>query len=266
VDAVNGIPLWIALIVSRRAATRRYTYGYGRAEDLAGVFIVLLIAVSAVVAGYESYQRFVNPEPLRYVWWVIAAAVIGFVGNEAVGLFEMRIGREIGSAALIADGKHARVDGLTSLAVIGGAAGSLLGFPLADPIIGLLITIAIVFITKDTAVLMWHRLMDAVDPELVDDIERVAATVPGSQAVHDVRVRWLGHKLHAELHVTVNEDLSTRDSHQIAENVRHALFHAQPRLAVINVHVDPCDHHGIESHSMTEHHKQGFGEVRPVNA
>jgi cation diffusion facilitator family transporter len=255
VDAVNGVPLWIALVLIRRAATRRYTYGYGRAEDLAGVFIVGLIFVSAVVAGYESYQRFINPEPLQYVWWVVTAALVGFVGNEAVALFEIRIGHEIGSAALIADGQHARIDGLTSLAVLLGALGSVMGFPLADPIVGLLITLAILFIVKDTAVTMWHRLMDAVDPAIVDSIERVAAAVPGAQQVHDVRARWLGHQLYAELHVVVDEDLPTRDSHQVVEDVRHALFHAQPRLSVINVHVDPCGHSGHDPHRLTTHHK-----------
>lgn len=256
VDAVNSVPLWIALVLSRRAATRRYTYGYGRAEDLAGVFMVVLIFVSAVAAGYESYQRLVNPQPLQYVWWVVAAALIGFVGNEAVAAFEIRIGREIGSAALIADGQHARVDGFTSLAVLVGVLGSLAGFPLADPIVGLLITIAILFIVKDTAVTMWHRLMDAVDPTIVERIEQAAVTVPGAEQVHDVRVRWLGHNLHAELHIVVDEDLPTHASHQVAEAVRHTLFHAQPRLAVINVHVDPCGHGGHDPHGGTAHHTQ----------
>ncbi|MDQ6662401.1 MAG: hypothetical protein M3Z24_15735, partial [Chloroflexota bacterium] len=118
-----------------------------------------------------------------------------------------------------------------------------------------LITIAILFIVKDTAVTMWRRLMDAVDPELVDAIERVAGTVSGVQQVHAVRVRWLGHKLQAEVHIMVNEDLSVNESHQIAEEVRHALFHAQPSLTVVNVHVDPCGHSGTDPHEVTAHHE-----------
>lgn len=252
-DALTAVPLWIAFVLSRRAATRRYTYGYRRAEDLAGVLIVLMIFISALVAGYESYQKFVNPEPIRNVWWVIVAAIVGFLGNEAVAIFRIRVGREIGSAALIADGEHARVDGFTSLAVLVGALGSLAGFSLADPIIGALITVAILFIVKDTAIMMWHRLMDAVDPELVDAIER-AAVVPGAMDVHDVRVRWMGHTLHAELHITVDEDLPTHTSHRIAEEVRHALLHAQPRLYSVQVHVDPCGHGGTDPHELTTHH------------
>lgn len=253
-DALTAVPLWIAFILVRRPATRRYTYGFGRAEDVAGVIIVLMILASSLVAGYESYRKLINPEPLNYVWWVMAAALVGFLGNEAVAIFRMRIGREIGSAALVADGQHARGDGLTSLAVLFGAIGSLLGFPLVDPIIGLLITIAILFIVKDTALTMWRRLMDAVDPEMVSAIERSAKRLPGVQDVHDVRMRWIGHTLHAELHITVDEDLTTRESHQIGEEVRHALFHAQPKLTDITIHIDPCDHHGQDAHASVSHH------------
>jgi cation diffusion facilitator family transporter len=253
-DALTSVPLWIAFVLGRRLVSRRYTYGYGRAEDIAGVFIVLMIFFTALIAGYESYRKFIDPQPVQNVGWVIAAAVIGFLGNEAVALFRMRIGHEIGSTALIADGQHARVDGLTSLAVLFGAVGSVLGYPVADPIVGLLITLAILFIVKDTAMTMWQRLMDAVDPAVVDDVEHVAAAVPGVQDVHDIRARWIGHTLHAELHITVDEDLPTRDSHRIAEEVRHALFHAHPRLALITVHVDPCGHSGEDPHHLTAHH------------
>jgi cation diffusion facilitator family transporter len=253
-DAMSAVPLGIAFILGRRLATRRYTYGYGRAEDIAGVIIVLMILASALVAGCESYQKLVHPQPLDNVGWVMVAALIGFLGNETVAVFRIRVGREIGSAALIADGQHARVDGFTSLAVFLGALGSVLGFPIADPIVGLLITIAILFIVKDATVAMWNRLMDAVEPKTVDQIEQTAQQVAGVVAVSDVRVRWFGHRLLAEMHVTVNEDLPTRDSHHIAEEVRHALFHAQPKLADATVHVDPCGHSGHDAHDTTAHH------------
>jgi cation diffusion facilitator family transporter len=253
-DALTAVPLGIAFILGRRLATRRYTYGYGRAEDIAGVIIVLMILASALLAGYESYQKIVHPQPLENVGWVMVAALIGFLGNETVAVFRIRVGREIGSAALIADGQHARIDGFTSLAVFLGALGSVLGFPIADPIVGLLITIAILFIVKDTMVTMWNRLMDAVEPGTVDNIEQTAKQVSGVEAVSDIRVRWFGHRLLAEMHVIVNEDLPTRDSHRIAEEVRHALFHAQPRLADATVHVDPCGHGGHDAHDTTAHH------------
>jgi cation diffusion facilitator family transporter len=261
-DALTAVPLWIAFALSRRAATRRYSYGFGRAEDIAGTVVVLMILASAVIAGWESYKKFVEPAPISNVGWVIAAAIIGFLGNEAVAIFRIRVGNEIGSAALVADGQHARVDGFTSLAVLFGAVGSMLGFPLADPIVGALITIAILFIVKDAAVAMWRRLMDAVEPAELDRIEGAAAAVAGVQEIHDVRARWIGHALSAELHIVVDEDLPTHASHGIAEEVRHALFHAQPRLADVTVHVDPCGHGGADHHEATSHHVRAQGVRR----
>lgn len=255
-DALTAVPLWIAFVLARRAANRRYTYGYGRAEDAAGVVIVGVILLSALVAAWESYRKLVDPQPLRNAEWVIAAAVIGFIGNEVVALYRIRIGREIGSAALVADGQHARVDGFTSLAVLLGTLGVLAGFPIADPLIGLLITLGILVIVWNTARTIWHRLMDAVEPDVVDRIEQTAAAVAGVQETHDLRVRWLGHRLQAELHVVVDEDLPTYASHKVAEEVRHALYHADPRLAAIAVHIDPCGHGGTDPHAITAHHDQ----------
>ena len=253
-DALTAVPLWIAFVVGRRPANRRYTYGYGRAEDVAGLAIVAMIALSAAIAGWESVRKLMNPEPMQYVWLVIAASVIGFIGNEAVAIYRIRVGKRIGSAALVADGQHARVDGLTSLAVLFGALGVLAGFPMADPIVGLLITIAIVFVLRDAVREIWWRLMDAVDPALVDRLETAAEQVKGVQTVDEMRVRWIGHTLHAEANVEVDGSLSTHEAHAIAEEVRHAMLHAAPWLRSATVHIDPCHHDGRDHHAVTSHH------------
>ncbi|MDP1908116.1 MAG: cation diffusion facilitator family transporter, partial [Hyphomicrobium sp.] len=127
-DATTAIPLWIAFILARRKPTSTFTYGYGRVEDLAGISIVLIILLSALVAGYHAIDRIFHPQPVTLLLWVAFAGLIGFVGNEAVAVFRIRVGREINSAALIADGYHARTDGLTSLAVVAGAIGVWVGF------------------------------------------------------------------------------------------------------------------------------------------
>lgn len=263
-DAFTAIPLWIAFAVGRRAASRRYTYGYGRAEDLAGVLILVAIALSAAIAGWESVQRLIDPRPVTSVGWVIVAAIVGFVGNEAVAHLRIRVGREIGSAALVADGYHARTDGFTSLAVLAGALGVLAGYPAADPLVGLAITVAILFVLRDAAGEMWHRLMDAVDPDLVDRLES-AARLHGVQELRDVRVRWIGHRLTTEITVVVDGDLPTRASHAIAEAVRHALFHAEPKLASVIVHVDPCAHDGRDGHAQVAHHGRLTDTSRPLS-
>ncbi|GAA3149691.1 hypothetical protein GCM10020001_086480 [Nonomuraea salmonea] len=131
------------------------------------------------------------------------AALIGFAGNEWVARYRIKVGKEIGSAALVADGLHARTDGFTSLAVLLGAGGAALGLPLADPVVGLLITVAICFVLRDAAREIYRRLMDAVDPALVDAAERILTSVNGVRRVGSVRLRWIGHALHAEVEILV---------------------------------------------------------------
>lgn len=257
-DALTAVPLWIAFAVSRRAASRRYPYGYGRAEDLAGIFIVAMIALSAAVAGYESVRRLLDPQPVTNLGWVAAAGVVGFIGNEAVAVFRIRVGRQIGSAALVADGLHARTDGLTSLAVVVGAAGVALGFQLADPLIGLLITVAILVVLKDAWIQIWHRMMDAVDPDLLDRAAVAAATADGVQEVSAVRARWIGHSLHLDAHIVADCDLRLSEAHAVAERARHAMVHALPKLASATVHVDPCQHEGLDHHGELDHHRPTF--------
>lgn len=252
-DALTAIPLWFTFSLSRLPPTKRFTYGYGRAEDLAGLAVLLMILISGLIAGYESFTRLFEPQAIRNLWAVIAAALVGFLGNEAVALFRIRVGREIGSAALIADGYHARVDGLTSLAVLVGAIGVWLGYPLADPIAGLLITVAIFKILWDAGKSVFLRMLDGVDPEVVDDIVHTAKHNPQISAIKDVRVRWLGHRMHAEMSIAVNPELIVSEGHAIAAEVQHQLLHNLEYLSSASIHVDPsdlysADHHRIDSH------------------
>ena len=257
-DALTALPLWLAFWLARRARNNRYTYGYGRAEDLAGTIIVLMILFSAIEIFYQAYDRIVNPRPIENLGWLAAAAIVGFIGNELVALFRLRVGRQIGSAALIADGLHARADGFTSLGVLAGAVGVWLGFPLADPIAALIIGLVILGIVATAARDMWYRLMDAVDPEMTEKFESVARVVPGVIGVQEASLRWVGHRQRGELHVQVDCNITTAEGHTIAEEVRHALFHAIPELVTITVHVDPCvDGSSHEFHAITAHHLPG---------
>lgn len=255
-DASTAVPLWIAFRLARRKPTKRFTYGYGRVEDLAGVVIVLTILFSALVAGYESVQRLFHPRPVEYLGAVVAASIIGFLGNEAVAVFRIRVGREIGSAALVADGYHARVDGLTSLAVLLGAVGVWLGFPLADPIVGLGITLAILRIVWQSAKAVFTRLLDGADPEVVDEIWHAIHHTPGVEEVTEIRVRWSGHRLHAEVNVAVDPHLSVQEGHETAREVQHQILHHLPYICQATVHVDPVGASG-EVHHRTREHAHG---------
>ena len=250
-DALTAVPLAVAFSLGRRLPTRRYTYGYGRAEDLAGIAIVLFILASAGVAAYEALHRLAEPRDVRYLGAVAAAGVIGFLGNELVARYRIRVGREIGSAALVADGLHARTDGFTSLAVVAGAGGVALGFERADPVVGLLITVAILFVLRDAARQVYRRLMDAVDEDLVDEVEGVLRGTPGVLDVGAVRVRWVGHALRAECEVVVAADLSLVAAHAVAVEAEHRLLHDVRRLTAAIIHPDP---EGPEHHEVTAHH------------
>jgi cation diffusion facilitator family transporter len=241
-DALTAIPLWIAFALGRRAATRRYTYGFGRAEDLAGLFVIAMITLSAALAAVESVRRLINPVGINHLGWVAAAGLVGFLGNELVAVYRIRVGRQIGSAALVADGLHARTDGFTSLAVLLGAGGVAMGFPLADPIVGLLITFAILAILRTAVRDVFRRLMDAVDPELVDAAEAALAAEPGVKGVRSVKMRWIGHRIHADAELDIDPATSLTDAHRIAHEAEHTLTHAVPKLSTALIHAYPANH------------------------
>ncbi|BFU92481.1 MAG: cation transporter [Nitrospira sp.] len=256
-DAAIAIPLWIAFIFASKKSTNRFTYGYGRVEDAAGIVVVLAIFISGVVIGHISLLRLFTPHPVEHLWAVIVASVVGFLGNEAVAVFQIKVGKEIGSAALVAEGYHARTDGLGSLAVLVGALGVWSGFPLADPLIGLLITLIIFKIGWESGTSLFTRLLDGVDPEIVEEIRHAAKHVPSVKDIAEVRVRWIGHRLLAEVNIAVASDLTVEQGHDIAKEVRHQLLHHLPYLANATIHVDPFGasgerHHGISAHDHDE--------------
>jgi cation diffusion facilitator family transporter len=253
-DALTAVPLWLAFRLSRRAPTTRFTYGYGKAEDLAGLAVIALIAASAGFAGYEAINRLLHPEKVSQLGFVMAAAVVGAVGNEVVAQYRIRVGRRIGSAALEADGVHARTDGVTSLLVLVGAVGVALGAEWADPVVGLLITAAIVVVGYQAVRSVGQRLLDAVDPAIVERIAVVVGAVDGVVSVTEVRARWAGHRLLAQVRLSVSGNLSVTKAHEIAEVAHHQLLHNVSNLSEAIIHVDPSGG-GIDPHAATRHHQ-----------
>jgi cation diffusion facilitator family transporter len=254
-DALTAVPLGIAFVVSRRPPTRRYTYGYGRAEDLAGVAIVVIIAASSALTAYEAVTRLAHLRPVTNLIAVAVAAATGFTGNELVARYRIRVGRKIGSAALVADGLHARTDGFTSLAVLLGVGGVAIGWDWADPVVGLVITVAILAVLRQAAREIYRRLMDAVDPALVDQAEQTLRATPGVLGVGQVRLRWIGHQLRAECEVIVDPDDSVVQAHEVAVRAEHALLHAIPCLAAALVHADPQAQGGADYHAELATHR-----------
>ncbi|MBY5767860.1 cation transporter [Rhizobium leguminosarum] len=236
-DAATAIPLWIAFTLVRRKPTKTFNYGLGRVEDLAGMLIVLIILFSAIVAGYEATNRLMNPQPITQLLAVAVAGVIGFIGNEAVAVFRIRVGRQMNSAALIADGYHARTDGLTSLAVVAGAVGVWFGFPLADPLVGLLITIAIFGIVWQSARAVITRSLDGVEPGITDEIRHAAEHVAGIGGLTDVKARWIGHRLHADVTISVSGDKPVTEANLIMATLRNELHAHLPALGTATIQI-----------------------------
>lgn len=252
-DAATAGPLWLAFKLARRKPSKRFTYGLGRVEDLAGLVIVLFILSSAAAAAYLSVTRFLHPQRVEHLWAVAAASVIGFLGNEGAARYRIKGGREIGSAALVADGEHGRVDGFASLAVLVSAAGTWLGYPVVDPVVGILMTLLILNLLREQGGEIFTRMLDGVDPDLVDQIKCEAKRPRGVGEVSEARVRWLGHRLHAELNIAVDPKLPVADAHAIAVEVEHRLLEKLRFLSHATIHIDPANASGEKHHQIEEH-------------
>lgn len=247
-DAFTAVPLWIAFALNRKKPTSTLTYGYGKAEDAAGIMIVIIIFFSGIGALYESVQRLITPQIISNTYWVMASGLIGFAGNEFVARLRIKTGNIIGSAALTADGKHAKIDGLTSLGVLLGGISAEAGFPVADPVIGIIISIFIFAIAVDTAKEILKRIMDAIDPSLIKKIKDISLSIEKVRSVHDVKARWIGHNILAEVSIAVPESLSVKEGHSIAVKVHKELLKNIPYLKNISIHVDPINEIGESVH------------------
>lgn len=252
-DAASGLPLWLAFLLARKPTTRRFTYGYGRAEDFAGLIIVLMIVGSGIVVAYESMTHLWNPPTVQYLGAVGVASVIGFLGNEAVARYRLKVGHEIGSAALIADGHHARTDALSSLSVLAATLGVWMGMPTADPLVGLLIAAVILKMGWESGASIVMRMLDGVDPDVTDEVVHAMHHVPSVQDVTEVRIRWLGHRLLAEVNIGVDPSLSVEAGHHIAAEVQHQLLHHLRYLSNVVVHIDPLTASGEHHHRIPVH-------------
>ena len=153
-----------------------------------------------------------------------------------VALYRIRVGRRIGSVASVLDGVHARADGFMSLAVVVGALGVWLGFPLADPIVGLVITVAILSVLRSAARDVFRRPLDGVDPQLVECAERALAQEPRVVGVRRVRMRWIGHRLHADADRDIEPTTGLAEAHLLAHHAENTLTHAVPRLSSALIH------------------------------
>lgn len=241
-DVLTTFILLFAFRLAGRPATSRYPSGYGRIEDVATLLIVIVIVVTAAVAAVESALKLVHPESYHGIGFMLAAAAVGAVANLSVSEYKVRVGRGIGSTALEADGIHSRIDALVSFGAFAGIGLAALGVGWADPIAGLAITAMILYILAGTVRDLYHRMMDAVDPSVVEEIEHAAQHVGGVIGVHDVRARWVGRQLWIVMHIDCDPFATLAQAHELAERVEHEVAH-HVSAAQIDIHMDPGPEH-----------------------
>jgi cation diffusion facilitator family transporter len=245
-DVLTSFILLFTFALVRRPATRRFSSGYGRFEDVATLLIVVVIIITAAIAAAESIYKLIHPTVYNNIALSLGAAVVGVVANLGVSEYKVRVGRGIGSESLEADGIHSRIDALVSAGAFAGIGLAGLGLSMADPILGILITVAIAFTLAGTVKQLFYRMMDAVDPTISDELTSTAKSVPGVLAVHDIRVRWVGRELVATMHIDMDPKSTLESAHAIAMRVEDAVCREVP-AARLEIHMDP----GTAPHTHT---------------
>jgi cation diffusion facilitator family transporter len=221
--------VFIGFRASRKTATDRYTYGYERAEDVAGVGIAVVIWASAIVAGAESISKLVHHGSTHHLWWGTAAAAVGIAGNQIVARYKLVVGRRIQSATMVADAKHSWLDALSSAGALIGLIGVAAGWLWADAVAGLIVTGFICHVGWEVSTEIAHRILDGVDPAVIATVEAVAAETPGVLHAH-ARARWTGRTLRVEVEGWVHADTTVADADRIGRLVATNLGSQIPEM------------------------------------
>jgi cation diffusion facilitator family transporter len=228
-DVSTSGAVWFGFRISRRTATPSHTYGYERAEDLAGLGVALVIWASAVFAAVASYHKLVEHGTTSHLSLAMVGAVIGMLGNQGVAWYKLRIGRRIQSATLVSDGRHSRLDALSSFGALVGLVAVAAGAKWGDPVAGFAVTLLIAHVGYEVTKDILGHLMDSVDPEIVFAAERAAVGVDGVQHAH-VRARWMGRTLLVEIEGFLHADASIADSDVLGQRVELAVLGAVPEV------------------------------------
>jgi len=239
IDVIGTGIVWMAFGMTRRRPSDRFSFGYHRFEDIAGLAVVLLIAASAAVVLYEAATSLGGSPAIERPWVVLAAGLVGLVGNEGVALFKIRAGKRIGSAALVADGHHSQADGLSSAGVVVAAIGLLVGLDWLDAVAGLGIGLFIGWTALQSGRDIVLRLVDTADPALCDELVHIAGEIEGVDHVNDLRMRQAGRIVHVVANVCMPSGYSLMVAHEAAECLREAWLRALPPGSAVDIHIDP---------------------------
>ena len=239
-DVVGILPLLFGLWILRRTPSERFPYGLGKAETLTALVVVLLVFSSALTTIALSVRSLLYPLPVAFPRLAMVMALASAVVNILVGLLQVWGGKGSDDPALTSSGHHALTDAGLALGVLAGIAAAPLGYPRVDALAGILLGTILMRTTLSRARTLLSRLTDGIDPGILQKIREGAASAPGIVSVDEVRARWVGRGIHAEIALAIDPELDTRSAHEISDELHHRLLHQIDNLARIFVQYHPA--------------------------
>lgn len=244
-DVATSIIAYLGFRIGQKPADEEHPLGHGRAEAIAGLIIVLFLTMVAYEIMSGAIKKIIHPELITTPSYLAAImALIGIGVNLCISRYIIALGKKIRSPAIVADGHHQRVDVFSSVAILVGVFASNSGYPIIDPIIGLVIGI---FILK-TAYTIGKENIDNImgkipSKELITDIEKAAIKTPQVQGAHNIKVEYLGSYCVVSLHIELDENMTLKETHKIVHRAQNNVLKKVSLVKSVTIHACPA---GIE--------------------
>ena len=242
-DVASSLVIWAGLRFAARPPDETHPYGHGKAEPLTAIFVAFGVLAAAMLLLVQSARTIFLPThtPAPFTLWVLLAVIIV---KETLFRYVMRFGRSVESIAIEADAWRHRADVITSVAAFIGISIALIGgekWQSADHFAAIFVCLVIATIGVRLLRPALHDLLDtAPRGGIVDRVREAAGSVPGVVEIDKCLVRKMGLDFYADLHVKVDGNISVREGHHIAHEVKRAIQKTDPRIADALVHIEPA--------------------------
>jgi cation diffusion facilitator family transporter len=247
-DAVNSfsdifasLAVYIGLRFSQRKPDQKFPYGYYKLETFSSLIVALIIIFSGIEIAIESFNSFLNPEPIGIPLISLSVAAISAMVNLMFSRYKEKVGREIKSQALISDGKHSLIDVLSSLIVFTGIFLAYLGYTSIQGVAGVFVAVLIIYmglkLGKDAVLVL---LDVGMDPEKIQTVHSLVKSIPGVEGIHDMKVRRSGPFVFAELHLETKKELPVEKAYELSEKVKVKVKEVITELDTLTVQIEPA--------------------------
>ncbi len=260
---------------SHRAADEDHPYGHGRIETLTTVGLGMALIIVAFGIGYDAVRRMNNTELLLHPGTMaLAVAVVSVMAKESIYQYTKNAAQRLRSNMLMANAWHSRSDAISSIVVVIGVAGAMMGYPYLDAVAAIAVAVMIAKIGFDLIRASTRELIDtALEPEVVEAIRKEIINVDGVRALHMLRSRRSGGDALVDLHVQVDPHISVSEGHQIGDTVRRRLLERVDEVTDVTVHIDPendeqgsaCDQLPLRS-DLIEKLQRQWADLEAVDA